>query len=107
MKASTAETRIDLSHLPICVVTDHDEWKEDLHCVNCHEAFAFYFNPKHVCKFCHRGVCAQCSPATAWHPLSQAPKRVCEVCLQAALEKLFNDQYSQQLVHSLEENKRR
>ena len=62
-------------------------YKADKGCVVCSEPFGLLaLSKKHYCKFCYRGVCANCSLHRALHPERQQKLRLCDACFVTNVE---------------------
>jgi hypothetical protein len=85
---------------------DPKAYKSDKNCTVCNAKFGkvgVFHARKHYCKFCYRGVCAQCSPQVAVHPVQLKKLRVCNSCCQKAVIYKFSENFKLDIEHVMNE----
>lgn len=89
---------------------DDSSHNNDKNCAVCQAEFGkigIIHAKKHVCKFCHRGVCAKCSPEKIMHPTSKSLERICASCLGKMMESHFSQGFQKQIRELKEEKTNR
>ena len=89
---------------------DDSAHNTDKNCAVCQAEFGkigIIHAKKHVCKFCHRGVCAKCSPEKIMHPTSKSLERICANCLAKMMESHFSQGFQKQIRELKEERTNR
>ena len=71
-------------------------YKKDKKCIFCGDAFGFgiLHAKKHYCKFCYRGICAKCSPKSAFHPEDKKNLRICNFCCENSVKESFSESFN-------------
>jgi hypothetical protein len=88
---------------------DANAYKKDKFCTICNCKFGkigIAHARKHYCKFCYRGVCANCSPQVTMHPTRREKLRVCNACCKKAAINKYTEEVQMDMQHIRNEQER-